>query len=122
MTRGSRYDEDSNYAAYSNMIGHKRPLVANLANVPTVKIANYSRRNPNTLFYPQGQAPRSSDTEGHGRLFYDVKNYSKIAFSNRMTNTVAFERKVKSKKDQIKRIEQITKNAKKPATGTQKNK
>ena len=105
MTRGSRYDEDSNYAAYSNMIGHKRPLVANLANVPTVKIANYSRRNPNTLFYPQGQAPRSSDTEGHGGLFYDVKNYSKIAFSNRITNTVAFVRKVKSKKDQIKRIE-----------------
>ena len=35
-----------------SMIGMKRPLVANLANVPTVKIASYSKRNPDTLFYP----------------------------------------------------------------------
>ena len=35
-----------------SMKGMKRPLVANLANVPTVKIASYSKRNPDTLFYP----------------------------------------------------------------------
>mmetsp|Transcript_9523 Transcript_9523/g.12982 ORF Transcript_9523/g.12982 Transcript_9523/m.12982 type:complete len:133 (+) Transcript_9523:1151-1549(+) len=32
----------------------KRPIKANLANVPTVKIANYSKRDPSKLFYLQG--------------------------------------------------------------------
>ena len=44
---------DLNRSQFDNlMIGMKRPLVANLANVPTVKIASYSKRNPETLFYP----------------------------------------------------------------------
>lgn len=104
------------------MVGQKRPLVANLANVPAVKIANYSKRNPSTLFYPQGQAPRPSDTEGHGGLFYDIKNYSKLAWSNKMTNVVKFAAgKVENKKDQIKRIEQITKNTKSAKVDQRKN-
>ena len=32
-------------------VGSKRPLVANLPNVPTVKIGSYSKRNPDKLFY-----------------------------------------------------------------------
>ena len=42
----------SSKSEYDNLIGVKRPLVANLANVPTVKIDRYSKRNPDTLFYP----------------------------------------------------------------------
>ena len=29
----------------------KRPIVANLANVPSIKIANYSKRNSDKLFH-----------------------------------------------------------------------
>ena len=103
-------------------MGVKRPMVANLANVPTVKIANYSKRNPDTLFYPQGQAPRPSDTEGHGGLYYDTKNHSKIKWSNKTSNVLAFERKVENKKEQIKRIEQVTKRTKLPDRQSDKKK
>ena len=41
-------------STFRELIGAKRPLVANLANVPTVKIGQYSKRNPATLFYTPG--------------------------------------------------------------------
>ena len=94
------------------LLGHKRPLVANLANVPTVKIASYSKRRPETLFWGQGQAPRPSDSEGHGGLFYETHNHGKFAWSSKIGSVLPFERKVESQKDKIKRIESITKKMK----------
>ena len=71
--------------SYNELIGTKRPLVADLANVPTVKIGQYSKRNPDTLFYRQGEAPRSSDTEGHGGVYYSPANYGKLKYDNRQS-------------------------------------
>ena len=109
-------DEDG-----ADLVGTKRPLVANLANVPTVKIASYSKRNPETLFYPQGQAPRPSDSEGHGGLFYDVKDQAKLAWSNKTANVVPFARKVENRKEQMKRIEAVTKKAKAPGKAAKRS-
>ena len=91
------------YQTYSE----KRPIVANLSNVPTVKIANYSKRDPDKLFWGQGQHPLATETQGHGGLFYDKGKHDKFAWSSKMTNTVAFERKVEAKEDKKKRLELI---------------
>lgn len=89
--------------------GAKRPLVPGLANVATVKIANYSKRNPDTLFHLQGQAPQSCDSEGHGGVFYDTQRGHKSIWNSRPGNVMSFERKVENKQDKIKKIEEITK-------------
>ena len=93
-------------------LGVKRPLVANLANVPTVKIGQYSKRDPDKLFYPQGQHPISSDTEGHGGVYYNTQNYGKIVWNNNSSHVLPFERNVVPMKDQIKRIESVTRKTK----------
>ena len=93
-------------------MGVKRPLVANLANVPTVKIGQYSKRDPDKLFYPQGQHPISSDTEGHGGVYYNTQNYGKIVWNNNSSHVLPFERNVVPMKDQIKRIESVTRKTK----------
>ena len=90
----------------------KRPNVANLANVPSVKIANYSKRNSDKLFHRQGEAPQPCDSEGHGGLFYDTSKHGKFAWSSKLSNTVPFERKVENKKEKMDRIESITRKLK----------
>ena len=52
---------------------------------------------------------------GHGGLFYDVmKNHAKIAYSTKISNVVPIDRqnKVSQRKEEIKRIEAITRNSK----------
>ena len=86
-------------------MGRKRPIAANQANVPTVKIGSYSKRDPKCLFYPQGKNPRPVDTQGHGGVFYDVmKNHAKIAYSTKLSNVVPFDRKniMSKRKEEIK--------------------
>ena len=50
----SRSFYDTSRTQANELLGTKRPLVANQANVPTVKIASFSKRNPDTLFHLQG--------------------------------------------------------------------
>ena len=95
--------------------------MANLPNVPTVKIGNYAKRNSATLFYIPGQAPKPSDSEGHGGVYYNMENYGKVVWNNASSHVVPFERKVVDKKEQMKRIEAITKRAKDPDKLAQKN-
>lgn len=85
----------------------RRPIVANLANVPSVKIANYSKRDPEKLFWCQAQHPQANDTEGHGGLFYDTSNHGKFAYSSQLGNCVPFERKVENKADKKRKLEEI---------------
>ena len=62
---------------------------------------------------------------GHGGLFYDVmKNHAKIAYSTKLSKVVPFDRqdKLSQRKEEIKRVEQITKNFKKANLKVPKNK
>ena len=62
----------------ANSVQTKRPLVANLSNVPSVKLDRYAGRVEKQYFYMPGKEPKPSQSEDHGGLYYSKDNYDKF--------------------------------------------